>query len=171
MKNQHMLAVGALIIIILIGGFFLFNSREEAPEPVQDEETAEEEVEIEVAAEPLPGTEREEVSQNTLYFAAQLTKPVTPDGPIPIEGYDPWLLLGRYPNMSTLDFAGVEAMQGFYSIENGKHIFNFTADYEHSAARTISPEGYETLLANISSRLKLPANTDAEINIIIAMLK
>jgi hypothetical protein len=170
MKKQYILVGGALIII-LIGGFFLFNTRAEAPEPIQNEEVIEEEVEVEVVAEPLPGIEQEEVSQNTLYFAAQLTKPATPDGPIPIEGYDPWLLLGRYPNMNTLDFAGVEAMQGFYSIENGKHIFNFTADYEHSAARTISPEGYETLLANISSRLKLPANTDADINIIIAMLK
>lgn len=118
---------------------------------------------------PLP----EEASGTPLseYFQAELTEPVSPDGPIPIEGYDAELLLGRYPGLAPEDFDGVAALQGHYTFEEGEAVFTLTEAFEHSAARTVSPEGYAVLLENVSARLSVPARTEAEIDALIAALE
>lgn len=152
MKDRNALILGGLIIILLVGGWLVSGGNKE------DEQLPEEQG-------------QEQVSQSALYFAEELTRPASPEGPFPIEGYDAGLLLGKYSNLAPEDFEGVESFQGVYAVEEGVVAFTLTEEYEHSAARTLSSKGYETLLANVSSRLQLPSETTEDIDAIVAMLK
>lgn len=122
-------------------------------------------------AEGLPlGPSEQEVDPFALYFGKELTKPVSPDGPIPIEGYDANLLLGRYDGLAAADFNGVAALQGIYTYENGELTFTLTEEFEHSAARTIAPAGYEVLLENVASRLNVVIQSEADVDALIENL-
>lgn len=144
--------LGILVLIVLIGGGYYVLTNTERSEP-------------------LPGTGQEEiVSPLALYFGQELTKPESPDGPIPIEGYDANLLLGRYSGFVEEDFEAVDALQGVYTMVEDELTFVLEAENEHSAARTIAPSGYETLLENLSDRLGLEINTEADIDQLITTL-
>lgn len=119
----------------------------------------------------IAGPSHEGVSPLALYFGMEMTKPVSPDGPIPIEGYDAGLLLGRYSGLLEEDFDGVEALQGVYNIEDEELVFTLEAEAEHSAARTISPEGYETLLDNLIDRLELTIDSEESVDALIITLQ
>lgn len=143
--------LGIIVLIILIGGgYYLIQNKEEN----------------------LPGINQEEnVSPIALYFGQQITTPVSPDGPIPIEGYDAGLLLARYGGLISEDFEAVDALQGVYTIVDDELTFILEAEAEHSAARTIAPSGYETLLENVGERLELPIETEEDVDMIITKIK
>lgn len=144
--------IGIVILIILIaGGWYIFSNR-----PMN---------------EPLPQTEEQEVSPLVAYFAQEMTKPVSPEGPIPVEGYDAGLLLGRYEALVEDDFDGVASLQGIYNMENGELVFTLEEEMEHSAARTISAAGYETLLDNLTERLELTIDSEESIDALIITLQ
>ena len=92
-------------------------------------------------------------------------------GGMPIEGFDEGLLRAAFPGLTPLDFLGVETFEGHYDVEGT--IVTFTRDQAQpvsSAERTISEEGYGTLLANISKRLTMPADSEASIDALIVAL-
>ncbi|XKT75078.1 MAG: hypothetical protein ACJKSS_02840 [Patescibacteria group bacterium UBA2103] len=143
---------GVVILIILIGGGYYVLTNTEREE--------------------LPGTNQEEeiVSELALYFGMEMTQPVSPDGPIPIEGYDAGLLMGRYSGLVESDFEGVKALQGTYTIVEGELVFTLEAEAEHSAARTIAPAGYEILLENLEDRLGLTIASEEDVDALIRLL-
>lgn len=74
----------------------------------------------------------------------------------PIEGYEPFMFLLTFPGLTETDFEGVEASIGHYTIEDGELIYvQDPTRLIHSAAQTITDKGMQTLLHNVSVRLKV----------------
>lgn len=99
------------------------------------------------------------------HFQEALFERGTADGLIPIEGFDAGLLLGEFSGLVPEDFEGVEGYEGVYYVQNGVVMFERTvAEPVSTAERTVSPEGYRTLLANVSARLGVVVSeiTDVE---------
>jgi len=106
------------------------------------------------------------------YFGQAMFKAGTEDGLIPIEGFDAGLLMGKFEGLVAMDFDGVEAFEGVYSLDDGKVVFERTKPQPISSAETtVSEAGYATLLQNVSARLELSVRTEAEIDALIAKLK
>ena len=76
----------------------------------------------------------------------------------PIEGYEPAMFMQIFPNLIPEDFDGVDALIGHYEFVDGQLVHELgDVDVIHSAAEAISEAGFETLLENVSGRLKLSA--------------
>jgi hypothetical protein len=104
----------------------------------------------------------------TQYFQEEMFKASTSGGLIPIEGFDAGLLLGAFPDLVAADFDGVQAFEGVYTIEDNQAVFKRTQSQPISSAEsTVSTEGYVTLLENVSTRLNLPVQTEADIDALI----
>jgi len=77
-------------------------------------------------------------------------------GLLPIEGYDAYILLRTFPGLTEKDFNNVEALQGTYIYTNGK--LEFLREIQipiHSAEKTISNIGMETLYKNLANRYSI----------------
>jgi len=88
----------------------------------------------------------------------------------PIEGFDANLLMMAFPGLRTSDFSGVETLEGSYSVAEGG-MLDFVRRGSQSistAERTVSAEGYATLLANLSVRLGIPAGDTASVDRIVS---
>jgi len=112
----------------------------------------------------LPSTKEtssisEELSQ---YFQEKLVTLAVEDIGQPIEGFDANLLIMAYGGLTEKDFEGVKAFEGHYQVQSGELSFIRAQEQPVSSAeRTISDEGYVTLLENISDRLNInPQNRD-----------
>ena len=120
--------------MLLIGGFFLLNNyiyNEKQPDP----ETGTVPAEI------------VEAFQNKL-----VARGVERQGQ-PIEGFDAFLLLQAFPKLESADFDGVLTFEGVYTYENGELVYQRKAGMPvTSAEQTVSIEGYEILLQNLSQR-------------------
>ena len=82
-------------------------------------------------------------------------------GLIPIEGYDADLLMGALPALEPGDFDDVETFEGIYRFRNGVVVFERTMEQPISTAeRTISEEGYETLLEHLKRRFSVTSEDD-----------
>lgn len=74
----------------------------------------------------------------------------------PIEGYEPSMFLSAFRGLSESDFEGVEASIGHYTMEEGRLIHKMdNARLIHSAAKSVTNQGMDTLLENISQRLSI----------------
>lgn len=105
------------------------------------------------------------------YFEERLIALGVEDIGQPIEGFDASLLIIAFPGLVTSDFNGVETFEGRYQLENGAIVF--VRDEESpvsSAERTVSGEGYATLLENVSSRLAITLESNASIDQIISLV-
>lgn len=92
-------------------------------------------------------------------FRNELQREVREKLGTPIEGYEPSMYLAVFPGLSVTDFEGVEALGGFYTIENGELTFKLDdSGLIHSAASGVSNKGMDTLLINVSKRLKVDLN-------------
>jgi hypothetical protein len=82
-----------------------------------------------------------------------------------IEGYDDNLLRISYPGLESRDFQGVQAFGGRYKVsgDNGPAFIRDSSDPTTSAERTISSEGYKTLLRNVSNRLGIVVNSQDDV--------
>ncbi|XKT74827.1 MAG: hypothetical protein ACJKTH_01945 [Patescibacteria group bacterium UBA2163] len=146
--NKNVLSALVVLLVVLIGGFFLFNH--------------------------YVYTEKQASGNEALavYFSEEIFERATSDGMIPIEGYDAGLLLAEFPSLVVEDFDGVETFEGVYHIENGELVFNRQFEQPVSSAeRTISQDGYSMLLTNVSERLNMPIQTQEEINTVIDVLE
>lgn len=134
-----------IVILLFVGGLFALNAyiykTKQAPEKQP------------VAAE---------------YFQERMITLGIEDIGRPIEGFDANLLIMAYPGLLPSDFDGVEAFEGRYDAEG-----TFVREQEmpvSSAERTVSDEGYRTLLQNLSGRLGLPAASEAEVDGIVSRI-
>lgn len=105
-------------------------------------------------------------------FQTTLVNRALARGPHPIEGFDAFTLLNRFPGLAESDFNGVVSgaihTEGMYSYINGtltwKRVIRRSAS---SAERSVMHEGYGVLLHNLSMRLGLPvSNVDNVIELI-----
>jgi len=95
-------------------------------------------------------------SDQSAVFRKELQAQVQEKLGTPIEGYEPWMFLQVFPGLTETDFERVQASIGHYAIENGELIYvQDPAKLIHSAAKSITDEGMETLLHNVSVRLKV----------------
>lgn len=121
-----------------------------------------------------PVVEDEEITEfnATEYFSDSLFKRATElRDAIPVEGYEPEMLLDIFPNLSANDFQGVEAYGGQYLVEEGIVIFaESQGGVKTSADRSVSQIGMQTLLVNVLSRTGRIANSEASINELINFL-
>ena len=90
---------------------------------------------------------------------------------VPIEGYEPFMFMETFPGLTETDFEGVEASIGHYTIEEGKLIHKpDDTKLIHSAAKAITDRGLNTLLANVSVRLKVDLGADGTLTEIMEAL-
>lgn len=129
------LGAGALL---LGGGWFYYSQA-----PAEPEETG--------------GFSQAETEEFTARMRAETTARVGQ----PIEGFEPFMFMQAFPGLIASDFADVDALIGLYRYENGEVVYDLNGEVEaHSAARAISDEGMEQLLANISSRITFMQGAD-----------
>ena len=134
-----------LIIVLLIGvGAYLLFFDEAPPEVVVDDAVV-------------------------TYFQSEMNRRGVNDGfGMPIEGFDADLYISTFPGLTKQDFDRVETFEGHYEVVGGELTFERdVAQPVSTAERTLSEEGYETLLANLSSRLNIGVDTNAEVDDII----
>ncbi|MCR4279648.1 MAG: hypothetical protein NUV78_02860 [Candidatus Zambryskibacteria bacterium] len=105
------------------------------------------------------------------YFQERMFTVGVADIGMPIEGFDAGLLIMAYPGLVPADFQGVETVEGKYEVTGDEIVFLRDASKPiTSAEEMVSAEGYRTLLAKVSTRLKLPATTEAEVDLIVETL-
>lgn len=127
--------------------------------------------ELTFAIESIPQDEEivEEPEDLVLYFSTTLEERARERiGSMPIEGYNPTIYMNTFPILVPADFAGAAALQGSYVLQGEQILFELDdTDTIHSAAQTLSKEGMETFLENISTRLGLSVSTKTEIDNLI----
>lgn len=103
------------------------------------------------------------------YFGNRITTLGFGEGaPMPIEGYDAGLLMSAFPGFLPQDFDGVESLEGKYKYDGSNINFERKTDMPISSAeRTISEDGYKTLLANVSSRLGMTIEDELDVDTLI----
>lgn len=103
------------------------------------------------------------------YFGNRITTLGFGEGaPMPIEGYDADLLMSAFPGFMAQDFDGVESLEGKYEYDGSTLIFERGTDMPISSAeRTVSKEGYRTLLANVSTRLGVKVEDELAVDTLI----
>lgn len=103
------------------------------------------------------------------YFGNRITTLGFGEGaPMPIEGYDADLLMSAFPGFMAQDFDGVESLEGKYEYDGSTLIFERGTDMPISSAeRTVSKEGYRTLLANVSTRLGMKVEDELAVDTLI----
>lgn len=145
MKKTYII-FGAVLIVVL--GFLFFGMEEK-----NEEEVA------------TPDSELAE------YFGERIFNLGTADGLIPIEGFDANLLMGEFPALKPGDFEGVEAFEGHYEVRGGEIAFvRENAQPVSSAERTVSTEGYGTLLENLADRLGIKVEDGEDVEEILSII-
>lgn len=102
------------------------------------------------------------------YFMDQMIVKGVADIGMPIEGFDANLLIRAYGGLKSSDFASVEAFEGHYEVQGNEVVFvRDQASPISSAEKTISNEGFATLLKNVSSRLNIKISSNDDIDVLI----
>lgn len=100
-------------------------------------------------------------------FQEELSRRALARGPHPIEGFDAAMLLATFLGLDESDFDGVETGappgEGMHSYVAGELRWERASDQPvTSAERSLSHEGYRTLLGNLSRRLGMPVTNERE---------
>jgi hypothetical protein len=100
--------------------------------------------------------EREIPVETRYVFRTTLRNEIDKEIGKPIEGYEPFMFLQVFPGLTETDFEGVEASIGHYTVEDGRLIHKLDdTRLVHSAAKAVTDRGMDTLLGNVSKRLKV----------------
>lgn len=87
-------------------------------------------------------------------FATTLKDAVNAKQGVPKDGYEPYMFLEVFPGLTESDFEGVQSSIGSYTMQDGRLVHRIdTTKLIHPAAKAVTDEGMETLLANVSVRL------------------
>ncbi|MCR4330682.1 MAG: hypothetical protein NUV49_02265 [Patescibacteria group bacterium] len=107
-------------------------------------------------------------SEYALLFGNQLQTLGVLEVGQPIEGFDAFMLKSAFPGLVPEDFNGVETIEGHYELING--LLEYKRDKGQpitSAEQTVSMEGYDTLLRNLSLRLGVVIESEESVQEII----
>lgn len=89
----------------------------------------------------------------------------------PIEGFVPEMLTQVWPGLEASDFEGVQAMNGFYEVENGRPVFRQQeGGVITSADGAITAVGFETLLRNLAARYEMDIDGNEDIDALLLLL-
>ena len=130
--DKNYLYIGGVVVVlaVIVGGFFLLNNY------IYQEKQAD-----------------LILSQFVELFQQELVSRGVENVGQPIEGFDAFLLLQAFPGLQEQDFHGVLSFEGKYMYENGQLAYERTAGMPvTSAEQTVSRQGYEILLQNLSQR-------------------
>lgn len=124
------------------------------------------------AGETLRNTrESDTLSKESVYFAERLTTLGIEDVGLPVEGFDPGMLMLAFPGLVNSDFEGVESFEGRYAVKGDMLEYVRSADMPiTSAERTVSEKGYATLLLNISKRSQIDIVNEESVDAIVAFI-
>ncbi len=90
----------------------------------------------------------------------------------PVEGFSAPIYLEAFPGLMAEDFDGVQSVEGIYVYENG--ILSFSRMEGRpitTAEEMISGLGHKTLLANLSKRLGVDVNSEADVDTLFENLR
>ncbi|MCF6276457.1 MAG: hypothetical protein L3J07_01265 [Candidatus Magasanikbacteria bacterium] len=103
----------------------------------------------------------EEINEAAETFQSSLVEIGIEEVGQPIEGFDAYMLLHAFPGLFEADFGGVKSLEGVYEYKDGELLYKRTAGQPvTSAEQTVSNEGYEKLLENVSERLDIKIDGD-----------
>lgn len=86
----------------------------------------------------------------------------------PHEGFDAFTLREAFPKLTGEDFDTVKSLEGMYTYSNGKLMYTRTAELPAiSGEQTLSTEGFATLLENVSERLDIEVESEADVTLIL----
>jgi len=89
-------------------------------------------------------------------FRTTLQNEVKRERGMPKEGFEPYMFLEVFPGLTETDFEGAEASIGEYTVKDGRLIHKLDdSKLIHTAAKALTNEGMNTLLLNVSARLKV----------------
>ena len=88
----------------------------------------------------------------------------------PREGISPPMLLDLFPNLKKQDLDNVQTALGYYKYEDAQLVYKPVGPQTHSAAQTITEEGFETLLDNLAQRFNIELKNKQLIDRIIERL-
>ena len=120
----------------------------------------------------IPTTDSDDVGPLASYFNDQIiSKGVEKIGQ-PIEGFDTYLLKKAFPGLTDEDFNEVEALLGTYKFVNDELIFEERRDGPiHSAQKTVSKKGMETLMDNAAIRLNVEIKNKESVDELVDLLE
>jgi hypothetical protein len=121
---------------------------------------------------PVPFPVEREIPVETRYvFRTTLRNEVDKQIGRPIEGYEPFMFLQVFPGLTETDFEGVEASIGHYTVADGRLVHKLDdTRLVHSAAKAVTDRGMDTLLGNISKRLKVDLSSEGTLTEIMNAL-
>lgn len=157
-------ALVALVILTVVGAFTLPTGVRKSVENGNQPPSA--------ANEPAPTPPPEPtIDESAKYFQERLVALGVEDVGQPIEGFDPELLIIAFPGLTRADFHNAATLDGRYELRGEELVFvRGQGNMVSSAERTVSYEGFATLLTNVSVRLRMSADTQADIDAIIARI-
>ncbi len=89
-------------------------------------------------------------------FRTTLKNEVVSKQGMPIEGFEPFMFLKVFPGLAETDFEGSEASIGYYTMKDGRLVHKTdNTKLIHSAEKALTDKGLDTVLANVSVRLKV----------------
>lgn len=88
-----------------------------------------------------------------------------------LEGYEPSMFLSVFPGLTETDFEGVEASIGHYTVKQGRIVHELDPTrLVHKGAAFITDGGIDTLLENVSKRLRVDLQSEGTITLIMRAL-
>ncbi|MCD5381484.1 MAG: hypothetical protein LR008_02815 [Candidatus Pacebacteria bacterium] len=104
----------------------------------------------------------ENVTIDVTEFRFEIENKVRTELGQPIEGFEPFMFMQVFPSLLPQDFDGVEATIGHYEYRNSELVHELgKVEIIHSAAQSVTEEGIETLLVNVTSRLQVGLNNSS----------
>lgn len=153
---MKILFTAVIVLVLLVGAFFAFNSY------IYNEKQADTDEATTTGTNAAP-------LELSGYFEERMVALGIDDIGHPIEGFDANLLIMAFPGLSASDFNGVETFEGHYEVEADQPVFirDGSSEMITSAEGTVSSEGYATLLANVSARLSHPTYETVDVDELI----
>lgn len=89
----------------------------------------------------------------------------------PIEGFDADILMEAFPGLTESDFDGVRSLEGVYVYDKELRHERIEGKPQTSAERTVSHEGYRTLLENTYGRLGINVMNRDTVKLLVEILQ
>ncbi len=144
--------IGVLVILVMVLIIYIMTSGDsKAPSGS--------EVENETDSGMLEGGDGESAGRYVEEFKGALESKVVAEHGQPIEGFVPQMFLAQFRELLEQDFDGVEASIGHYRYRDNELVHDLEGEtMVHSAADSITDEGYRTLFENVMKRFNFMMN-------------
>ena len=126
----------------------------------------------EIDEDTIPGTGNDAADLLASYFYDEIIEKGVEKIGQPIEGFGAFLRKRAFPGLIDEDFNNVEALLGTYKFINNELMFIEKRNGPiHSAQKTVSKEGMETLMGNAAGRLNVEIVSKESVDELIGLLE